>query len=284
MSSEPAREPAVTVAIGGATHQGKVRPGNEDQFLVARLAKSIRICKTSLPGEATRYSDEEGYLMVVADGLGGANAGEHASALAVQSVEHFVLHALKWFQHLPGHEEHALLGELRQSLEEADRDIFARARAEPDHRGMGTTLTMAYSVAASLYIVHAGDSRAYLLREGHLDRMTTDHTLVQMLIDTGALTDEAARAHPRRHVVTNVLGGPRPGVHAEIHKVSLQDGDLLLLCSDGLTTPLAEPEIARILRENPQPDHAVDHLLEAALGAGGPDNVTAVVARYRVEN
>lgn len=277
------RVPSVGVAIGAESHVGKVRDGNEDQFLVAQLAKSIRIWKTSLDGDSTRFSDEEGYLMIVADGMGGASAGEHASALAVRTVEDFMLDALKWFHHLPGHEEHALLGELRQALEDADREVIRRARAEPGLRGMGTTLTMAYSVGVDLYLVHAGDSRAYLFREGKLDRMTSDHTLVQALVDGGALTPEAARVHPRRNVVTNVIGGPRPGVHAEIHKADIRDGDVVLLCTDGLTGPVSDAEIARILAEHDAPDDAARALVEAALAGGAPDNVTVVVARYRTD-
>lgn len=148
---------------------------------------------------------------------------------------------------------------------------------------MGTTLTMAYSVGTSLYVVHAGDSRAYLFRQGQLDLLTTDHTLVQMLVDGGALTPEAARSHRRRHVVTNVVGGPRTGVHAEIHRVHLRDGDVVLLCSDGLTGPVPDPEIARLLGEHPDPERAALALRDEALARGGPDNVTAIVARYRVE-
>ena len=157
--------PRVSIKFGALTDTGKVRGNNEDHFLVARLSKSMQVCKTSLPGEGeTQLSEEEGYLVVVADGMGGAAAGERASALAVGSVEAFVLNTLKWFLHLSGHDEHALLAELRQSLERADRTVIERARSNPALQGMGTTLTMAYSVATDLYIVHAGDSRAYLFR------------------------------------------------------------------------------------------------------------------------
>ena len=201
--------PRVGIKFGALTDTGKFRDNNEDQFLVARLSKSMRVCKTSLPGEATtQFCEEEGYLIVVADGMGGAAAGERASALAVNSVESFVLNTLKWFLHLSGHDEHALLAELRQSLERADRTVIERARSNRAFHGMGTTLTMAYSVATDLYIVHAGDSRAYLYREGALEQLTRDHTLVQTLIDGGAISREDAKRHKRRAVVTNVIGGP----------------------------------------------------------------------------
>ena len=214
---------------------------------------------------------------------GGAAAGERASALAVESVEAFVLNTLKWFLHLSGHDEHALLAELRQSLERADRTVIERARSNPALQGMGTTLTMAYSVATDLYIVHAGDSRAYLFREGELEQLTSDHTLVQTLIDGGVISPEDARRHKRRHVVTNVIGGPSEGVFAEIHKLAMLDGDTLLFCTDGLTEPVRDDAIAEVLEHHPDPDDACTRLVDLALSRGGPDNVTAVVARYQVD-
>lgn len=274
--------PRVNVDCAGRTHAGKVRSNNEDHFLVAKLAKSMRICASSLPEDRTQFSDEEGYLMVVADGMGGVAAGEEASALAVQTVEDFVLNVVKWFLHLGGHDEQALLGELRQAFDRADRTVLARARENARLAGMGTTLTMAYSVATDLFIVHAGDTRAYLLRDGELTQVTHDHTLVQLLVDGGALTPEAAKTHKRRHVVTNVIGGPREGVQAEIHKIKLIDGDTLLLCSDGLTEPVDDDAIAGVLSRHPDPDDACYSLVELALERGAPDNVTAVAAKYRI--
>jgi protein phosphatase len=273
----------VRVEFGGLTHPGKVRENNEDHFLVARLAKSMQVFRSSLPGDGkTQFSDEEGYLMVVADGMGGAAAGERASALAVRTVEEFVLNAFKWFLHLGAREEHALLTELREGLERADRNVFQRAQADPKLVGMGTTLTMAYSVAADLFIVHAGDSRAYLFRDGELQQLTTDHTLVQIMIAGGVISPEDAKNHVRRNVITNVIGGPQEGVHAEIHKVAVRDGDTLLLCTDGLSEPVEGPVIAEVLDRYHDPEAACRRLLELALERGGPDNVTAVVARYQM--
>src|SRR5271166_5324324 len=257
--------PRVSIKFGASTDTGKVRGNNEDHFLVARLSKSMQVCKTSLPGEGeTKLSEEEGHLVVVADGLGGAAAGECASALAVGSIEGFVLNTLKWFLHLSGHDEHALLAELRQSLERADRTVIERARSNRAFHGMGTTLTMAYSVATDLFIVHAGDSRAYLFRDGELEQLTSDHTLVQVLIDGGAISPEEAKRHNRRHIVTNVIGGPREGVSAEIHKLILLDGDTLLFCTDGLTEPVDNDAIAEVLNHHPEPEDACTRLVDLA--------------------
>lgn len=280
----PSVPPRVQVDCQGLTHVGKVRAQNEDHFLIARLAKSMRICQTSLPAaDSTQFSAEEGHLMIVADGMGGAAGGETASALAVKTVENFVLDTLKWFLHLGGFEENTLTDELRRALERADRNVMRQAAEDLNLTGMGTTLTMTFSVATDLYIVHAGDSRAYLFRAGELDQVTIDHTLVQLLVEGGTLTPEAARSHRRRHVVTNVVGGPRHGVHAEIHKVSLQDGDILVLCSDGLTEPVDDSTIAATLTSHPEPDRACRRLLDLALEHGGPDNITVVVARYSID-
>jgi PPM family protein phosphatase len=274
----------VRIAFGAATHPGKVRANNEDHYLIARLAKSMQVCKTSLPEDSKpQLSEEEGYLMVVADGMGGAAAGERASALAVASVEQFVLNAFKWFLHLGQKEEHELYNELREGLEHADRAVLNLAHEDPALRGMGTTLTMAYTVASDLFIVHAGDSRAYLLREGQLHQLTRDHTLVQVLVQGGTISPEAAKRHKMRNVVTNVIGGPREGVDAEIHMVIVDDGDVLLLCSDGLTDPVPDALIAETLVAHPDPDDACARLVALALERGGPDNVTAIVARYQVQ-
>jgi PPM family protein phosphatase len=276
--------PRVAVKFGAATDPGKVRSNNEDHFLVAKLSKSMRLCKTSLPGEGeTQHSEEEGYLFVVADGMGGHAAGERASALAVGSIEGFVLNSLKWFLHLSGHDEHALLAELRQSLERADRTVIERARSSRAFHGMGTTLTLAYSVGTDVFIAHAGDSRAYLFRDGALEQLTTDHTLVQVLIDGGAISPEDAKRHQRRNVVTNVIGGPREGVSAEIHKLDVRDGDTLLFCTDGLSEPVDDEAIAEVLSYFPNPEDACTHLVDLALGCGAPDNVTAIVVRYQVD-
>ena len=242
----------------------------------------MTILHSSLPDPEAARAAELGYLMVVADGMGGAAAGERASALAVRTVEAFALDALKWFLHLGTQEERELLGELKQAIERADRNVIERAIADPALLGMGTTLTMAYSVGADLYLVHAGDSRAYLYRDGELAQITNDHTLVQLLVDGGALTREAARHHHRRNVVTNVIGGPQAGVKAEVHKVSVQDGDVLLLCTDGLTEMVPDPEIAAALAATPDPAAAAARLVDLALGGGGADNVTVVVARYHI--
>ena len=279
----------VKIAFGALTHQGLVRPNNEDHFLVARLAKSMHIYQTSLKNSGEMlFSDEDGYLMVVADGMGGAAAGERASAMAVERVEAFALNTLKWFLHFGKERSRAgFVAELRKGLELADQAVVDEAESNAHFYGMGTTLTMAYSVGRDLFIVHAGDSRAYLYRQEKLVQISSDHTLVQLLVTGGVLSAEDAKTHARRNVVTNVLGGPSAGVHAEIHKVRLEHGDVLLLCSDGLDGAGGRPTgRCRTLAEVTDPVAASGSRLVVplALQKGGPDNVTAIVARYSIED
>lgn len=276
------RPPHVLVEFAAESNIGKMRASNEDHYLIAKLAKSMRICQTSLPEDwETKFADDEGHLMVVADGMGGVAGGEKASRMAVQTIEGFVLNVVKWFLHLES-EQAALVSELRKAFSRADASVIHRAQTDPGLQGMGTTLTVAYSVGVDLFIVHAGDTRAYLMRDGELSQLTTDHTLVNLLVQEGAISPEAARRHSRRNVVTNVIGGPNRGVDTEVQRVEIQNGDVLLLCSDGLTEPVDDGKIANVLAQHRDPEYACKRLIELALDGGGPDNVTAIVARYTV--
>ena len=141
---------------------------------------------------------------------------------------------------------------------------------------------MAYSVGTDLFLTHAGDSRGYLFHDGTLEQVTHDHTLVQILVDTGGISAEQAKHDKRRNVVTNIIGGPHEGVKAEIHRLLLADGDVLLLCSDGLSEPVSDEAIAEVLAQTTDPEAACNRLVDLALDRGGPDNITAIVARYDI--
>jgi protein phosphatase len=264
----------------GMTDPGLVRPSNEDQFLIARLTKALRVQQASLPQSRLQYSNEQGHLFVVADGMGGHQAGEQASALAVDAIESFVLNTLKWFMHLRGAEGQTLLNEFHAALQQADARIFQEASRNSEWWGMGTTLTMAYALHRDLFVAHVGDSRCYLFRSGELFQLTHDHTLVQELVQHGHLPPEEASRHRLRHVVTNVLGSTEPGVRPEVHKVQLEAGDVLLLCSDGLTEMLGDEAIAGELRADSDVRHACERLVALAKEQGGRDNITVVLARF----
>ncbi len=264
----------------GLTDTGKVRSSNEDNFLIAELAKALHVTQTSLPQAAMRYSQDRGHLFLVADGMGGHQAGEKASALAVQTIENFVLHAFKWFFQLRGPEGNTVLSEFQTALREADSRLVEESSRHPELRGMGTTLTMGYHFDARLFIVHVGDSRCYLQRGGKLTQLTRDHTLVAELARKGAMSAEEAATHQWRHVIVNVVGGNEAGVRVEAHKLELNAGDVVLLCSDGLTEMVSDERIAAVLGSAPEPKSAATQLVAEANANGGRDNITVVVARF----
>ncbi|MFS8071595.1 MAG: PP2C family protein-serine/threonine phosphatase, partial [Byssovorax sp.] len=225
-------------------------------------------------------SDDRGHVFIVADGMGGAQGGEKASALAVGAIEQFLLNALRWLLTLNGSEEAQVLRDFKVALRSADACVCAAAANDPGLSGMGTTLTMAYSLGADLFVAHVGDSRCYLYRGGSLHQLTHDHTLVGELVDKGLIQPEDAGAHPFRHVITNVVGGPKAGLHAEVHRVGLEPGDTLLLCTDGLTGMVPDAQIVSVLQSSATAQAASQELVRLANEQGGKDNVTAVVARY----
>lgn len=280
--SEPRRPAPARVEFAGMTHCGKVRPNNEDHYLIARLCKSVQVLQSSLTtDDEAELADLEAFLFLVADGLGGAAAGEHASALVVREVKRYVLLASKWFFSLDDPNDSVRMRILREGLDRIDRQLVSQAEEEPALAGMGSTLTAACSFGAELFLVHVGDSRAYLFRGNELAQLTTDHTLAQTLVSAGLLGPESLRTSRVRHVLTNALGA-KSGVVPEIQKVRLVDGDRLLLCSDGLTEMLRDQQIAELLRLHPNSSVACQALIDAALDHGGKDNVTVVLAAFSI--
>jgi protein phosphatase len=275
-----AHEP-LAVRSFGLTDRGKVRPTNEDQFLIATLLKALQVERTSLPQPKFQHSSDRSYLFVVADGMGGHAGGQQASALAIDSVETFILDTFKWFAQFKGHEQDQVLADFQSALGHANTRILAEAAHRPELHGMGTTLTLAYSLNDVLFVAHVGDSRCYLLRNRALYRLTRDHTLVEEMLRHGALSAEEAVKHRWRHVVTNAVGGDSAEVKVEVHKVQLEADDTVLLCSDGLTEMLPEDEIARTLQTQTDPEPACTQLVARANEAGGKDNITVVVAQFR---
>ena len=222
-----------------------------------------------------RATNEDSHLerapvFVVADGMGGAQAGEVASQLA---VGHFA-------DGLPGDEAEGSERRLARAVHAANAEIHALSESDPRHAGMGTTLTAAYVGRGQVSFAHVGDSRAYRLREGELERITEDHSLVEELLRQGRLTEEEAEEHPQRSIITRALG-PEPDVEVDTFTLAAADGDVFLICSDGLTSMVAEQTVAEIMREAPDIATAADRLVATALDAGGRDNVTVVL--FRIE-
>jgi serine/threonine protein phosphatase PrpC len=276
----PGQRGSLAVQAFGATDKGQERPNNEDQFLVAKLSKSLQVLQTSLPQPKNRQSSDCSHLFIVADGMGGHAAGEQASALAIDSVETFVLEALKWFSHNKGDDDDKLLADFRLALGQAHERVRQEANEHPELHGMGTTLTLAYCLNDELYVAHVGDSRCYLFRDRILYAVTQDHTLVEEMVRKGAIKPEEAANHRWRHVITSTVGGESAKVRVDVHRLHLVPGDIVLLCSDGLTEMQTGDDIAAVLNAAPDATTACQQLIAAANAAGGKDNITVVVARF----
>jgi protein phosphatase len=262
----------------GLSDQGQVRPSNEDRFVVVELARTLYVHQTNLPQTGPKVSSHRGHAFLVADGVGGNQAGEVASAVTAEAVEEFLLNTLRRFSNLQPGEVPNALEELKGALLHAEARLFGEAAKHPEWRGMGTTMTLAFAVNWMLFVAHAGDSRCYLLSEGALRQVTRDHTLTADLVREGVLAPGGEARHPYRHVVTNILGGSEPGVRVELHRLDLHPGDVVLLCSDGLTEMVPDDRIGAVLREEPDPRRACERLVAEANAHGGKDNITAIVA------
>jgi protein phosphatase len=276
----PAQPLAIGVRSYGITDKGKVRSTNEDNYLIAELARTLWVRQTSLPQQPTQFGRNRGHLFLVADGMGGHRAGEVASALTVATIETFVLHLLKRFSNLQAADEQGVLTDLQTALQQADARIFETAARHPEFTGMGTTLTLALVSGWKLFVIHAGDSRCYLFRAGKLRQLTVDHTLAGEMARRGMIKPEDVCHHQYRHVVTNALGGTEIGVHVDVLSANLEPDDVLLLCSDGLTDMLSDDGIASLLSAEEDPQAACERLVAAANEHGGRDNVTVIVARF----
>lgn len=281
--AEPQLKPLVATAFG-ITDKGKVRSANEDQFLIAELSKAMRIWQTTLPEPKHQLGDERAHLFLVADGMGGHKAGERASALAVAAIEQFTLNSFKWFFSSDNEGAQKVLAQFQSALHQADARILEESTEHPELRGMGTTCTVAFHLGAQLCIVHAGDSRAYLHREGALHQLTDDHTLMADLVRKGEIRPDQVATHRFRHVITNVIGGSQLGVKVEARAFELQPDDRLLLCTDGLTEALTNEAITAILNREATPEAAAAGLLEQANAGAASDNITAVVVRFDGES
>ena len=224
-----------------ASDLGRQRQGNEDNYFVRAP------------------------LFVVADGMGGAQAGEVASEIAVRSFD----------EELPNG---SLPEALVSVIEGANKRIHEKARADESLHGMGTTTTVAYLDDDEVVIAHVGDSRAYLLRDGDLVRLTKDHSLVGELVARGKLTEEQAEQHPQRSVITRALG-PEANVQVDIDIFPAKAGDLFLLCSDGLTSMVHEPQLRPLFEEADSLETLGKRLIDAANAAGGRDNITVILFR-----
>jgi len=261
------------VEVFGRTDVGRTRDHNEDSFLVADLTRRI----ASLQPEVREHEvGERGSLFVVADGMGGAAAGEIASDLAVDTIYNHLLST--WADDVERTEQRFAF-RLKEAVELANQRIHEYARAHPEHRGMGTTTTAAGIFQDALYLTQIGDSRGYLVRKGRIAQITKDQSLMQRLVDAGELTEEEAAVSERRNIILQALG-PDPNVKVDLTRQELRKGDMLLMCSDGLSGLVQKDDMLRILTGTNDLVQACKELIDLANERGGPDNITCIIGRF----
>lgn len=237
----------------GSTNRGRVRPTNQDHFAVEL------------------FEQTETALLVVCDGMGGANAGNVASRYAIECFTEEVRNELQ-----PEMDATYVEDLLRISAQYANQSVFELSVRQPEFHGMGTTLVSALIQGECATIVNVGDSRAYLLREGKMEQLTEDHSFVQEMVRKGKLTPEQSRNHPNKNLITRAIGVDA-FVDSDLFHCTMQEDDVLLLCSDGLTGMVEDTEIVRIVGEAPTLSRAADDLIAAACEGGGTDNITVVL-------
>ncbi|MBA3406280.1 MAG: serine/threonine-protein phosphatase [Gemmatimonadaceae bacterium] len=267
--------PAGIVEIAGKSDVGLIRERNEDSFLFGNLATGETVREND--GGSMRI-DAVPALMMVADGVGGAVSGEVASDLAAEVA----------FRHLRERRERGALkgaviiaDSLKHAVVEANASIHAKAKADPLHRGMGTTATLALVVQGMIYFAQVGDSRAYIIRDAVARQMTKDQSLVQRMVDAGKLTPEQAEKSEHRNIILQALG-PEESIVPEFTRERLQHGDIILLCSDGLSNQMTSSEIAALSVVHQDLEALCDGLIDLAIKTGAPDNVTVVAGRYSI--
>lgn len=250
-------EPSIRVA--GDKHQGMVRQANEDDFYISQPGQNVD------PAQIKTH----GYLYIVADGVGGNRGGDRASELATTLIPRYYYAS----------NEADVADKLRQAIGTTAREILNEASLDPKHGNMSCTVAAVVIVGNRLTVAHLGDTRAYLLRKEGLQLLTRDHTWVREQVDAGTLSEAEAKRHPNRNVITKSLGSPTLP-EPTVHNVRLQEGDRLLLCTDGLSEVVNDAEKASVLRKQQKLGSAVTNLIQLANTRGGPDNIAVVIVQY----
>ncbi len=272
-SETPIPRPGVRLRLAGMSDVGITREHNEDAFAYLDLTTGRTHAESH---DGLIDVGLRGVVLVVADGMGGAAAGEIASAMAVEAV--LDTFRAQWMQGV-GRDTDTFVETIRDAADTANHRIFAYAGAHPEHAGMGTTATIAGLLGNSLYLAQVGDSRAYIVRDGVAQQITKDQSLMQQLIEAGEMTPDQAEVSERRNIILQALG-PDSTVRPDFTQQPLARGDTLVMCSDGLTTHLRAHDIARIVTASSDPDDACDQLIAAANADGGHDNITVLVATF----
>ena len=272
----------IGVDIAGATHCGRVRENNEDHYLAIKFQRALETICTNLEPELLEPRfDETAYGLLVADGMGGLEAGEVASRIALCKLVELVVNTPDWIMKLNrGRDENTVMERMTQRFHQVDYALREQAQHDDSVAGMGTTLTVAVSLAATLLIGHIGDSRAYLMHNGMLQQVTKDHTLAQALVDAGIANPDDDATKALHHVLTAALGATGEQTNPQVLRLHLTNNDQVLLCTDGLTEMVSPQTISEVLTEASSAKAACESLIDLALNNGGLDNVSVVLARY----
>ncbi|HEU4836001.1 MAG TPA: protein phosphatase 2C domain-containing protein [Pyrinomonadaceae bacterium] len=275
----------VNVDLFGMTDKGHKRANNEDHFLIVRAGRAVETVLTNLsegetlPGE---LFEETGYGMVVADGVGGSAAGEIASRQAIYTFLSLALHTPDWQFRWGPAEKNTVMWRMKDRFRRVNAALLRDAAANASLSGMCTTMTAAVSIGNDLIVGHIGDSRAYLLHEGRLIKLTRDHTLAERLVEDGTFEPTDPLVLELRGLLFQALGSREGECNPQVNDYSLHDSDQLLLCTDGLTDMVDEAEIESVLNNADSAKLSCAKLVELALKNGGHDNVTVIVARYSI--
>lgn len=267
-------EAAIVVDVFALSDVGRTREHNEDAFVVADLSSGVPIVFDT---ELRQPVGPAGLLFMVADGMGGAAAGELASETAVSVVLQY-LHE-QWAL-LRSSNASAFVETLERATDVANSTIYRHAVEHPELRGMGTTATIAGLLGDTLYLAQVGDSRAYLVRNGRARQITKDQSLMQKLIEAGEISEEDAEHNERRNIILQALG-PEAVIKIDLTYQTVRRDDVLILCSDGLSGLIRAEAIARAVVSEPDLKHVCQRLVALANSLGGPDNITVIAARVR---
>jgi serine/threonine protein phosphatase PrpC len=267
------------IDVYGLTHPGKVRKNNQDHFLICSLRKQMVLRQTSIPHpeHLVRHPERLASLAMVADGVGGAAKGEEASRIALEGVTEYVASSMQCYYSDRSADESEFSKALQHGALQCHTNLLRESEANPEYQGMATTLTLFLGVWPRGYLLQVGDSRCYLLRDDELTQITHDQTMAQELVDMGILPEGKAAASPFAHTLTSSIGGKQTA--PVVTRFDMTWGNVLLLCSDGITKHVSDDRIRNRLRSMTSARQACEHLLQDALDDGGSDNITVIVGR-----
>jgi protein phosphatase len=281
----PVRKPSDDeIDVYGLTHRGKVRPDNQDHFLICALRKQMVVHQTSLPDTDRLMVGPQrlAFLAMVADGVGGGAKGEEASRLALEGVTQYVADTMRCYYALGSADDEEFYRSLQEGALQCHTELRQRGEEDPEYHGMATTLTLFLGVWPRAYLLQVGDSRCYVFRNGELSQITRDQTMAQELIDLGALARADAAGTRLARTLSSSIGGRQTA--SAVSRLDMAWGTVVLLCSDGLTTHVSDERIQQRLHSMTSAQQVCEDLLAEALERGGSDNITIIVGRALPRN